>query len=300
MAPMDVAVTGSSGLIGPALADRLAGSGHRVLRVVRGTPSGSGQIGWDPEAGRIDAGGLEGLGAVVHLAGAPIARGRWTANSKRRILASRTIGTTLLAQTLAGLDRPPAALLSGSAIGYYGDRGDEELTEDSPPGSGFLAEVVRAWEGAAGAAIEAGIRTAFLRTGIVLAAHGGALRRTLPLFRLGLGGRLGSGRQWWSWISLPDEVGAIEHLLTADVAGPVNLTGPAPVTNRRFTDALGEVLHRPTVLPVPAFGPRLVLGRQLADEVVFWSQRVLPRRLETSGYAFRHPTVDVALRAVLA
>ena len=297
---MDVAITGSSGLIGSALAEHLEGAGHRVVRVVRGDGgAGSDRVRWDPSAGEIDAGGLEGLGAVVHLAGEPIGSGRWNTDRKRRILESRTRGTALLARTLAGLQQPPAVLLSGSAIGYYGDRRDEELVEDSGRGEGFLSDVAVAWEDAAKPALEAGIRTAFLRTGLVLAGKGGVLKPQLPLFKLGLGGRLGSGRQWQSWISLPDEIGAIDHLLTSDVSGPVNLTGPRPVRQADFAAALGEVLHRPTVVPVPAFGPRLLLGREMADELLFASQRALPARLEESGYAFRHQTLEAALRDVL-
>ena len=297
---MDVAITGSSGLIGSALAEHLRAGGHRVVRVVRGDgATGADEVRWDPSSGDIDAAGLEGLGAVVHLAGESIGGGRWNEKRKRRVLESRTRGTSLLAQTLAGLQRPPGVLLSGSAIGYYGDRGDEELTEESGRGDGFLSDVVVAWEDAATPATEAGIRTVFLRTGLVLAGHGGVLKPQLPLFKAGLGGRLGGGRQWQSWVSLPDEVGAIVHLLTSDVAGPVNLTGPRPVRQVDFAKTLGQVLRRPTFLPVPKFGPRLLLGREMADELLFASQRALPVRLEADGYRFQHVTLEAALRAVL-
>lgn len=297
---MDVAVTGSSGLIGSALVRSLEQDGHTVVPVVR-RPARPGEraVTWDVEAGTIDAAGLEGVDAVVHLAGEGIAEKRWSAEQKARILRSRTHGTVLLAGALAGLDDPPSVLLSGSAIGYYGDRGDEVLTEASDPGDIFLSEVCVAWEAAAEQAVDAGIRTAFLRTGIVLDRHGGALAKTLPLFKLGLGGRLGPGTQWWSWISLEDEVRAIRFLLEADVAGPVNLTGPAPVTNADFTKALGRVLGRPTALPVPRFGPKLLLGGELAEQLLFASQRVQPSVLEQAGFAFSHPDVESALRAVL-
>ena len=299
---MIVAVTGSSGLIGSALVARLRELGHEVRRVVRGgAQGGAGEtvVQWDPEAGTIDAAALEGVDGVVHLAGESIAGGRWSDDKRRRILESRTAGTTLVATTLAALDPKPSVLLSGSAIGFYGDRGDEELTEASSRGDGFLADVVVAWEASAAAAVEAGIRTAFLRSGIVLAGDGGALAPQLPLFKMGLGGKLGSGRQWQSWIALPDEVDAIVHLLTADVAGPVNLTAPAPVTNADFTDALGRALGRPTFLTIPRFGPRLALGRDLADELLFASQRVLPERLLASGYRFTHTDLQRAFLAVL-
>jgi uncharacterized protein (TIGR01777 family) len=295
---MDVLVTGSSGLIGTALVAALREAGHRPVRLVRGSASGD-TVTWDPAGGTIDGPSLEGLDAVVHLAGAGIGDHRWTDSYKAEIRDSRVRGTTLLAETLAGLSRPPAVLLSGSAIGVYGDRGDEELDETSPPGTGFLAEVCVAWEAAAQPAIDAGIRTSFLRTGIVLSPAGGALKKQLPLFKAFLGGRFGSGRQYQSWISIDDEVGAILHLLSADVPGPVNLTAPQPATNAEFTAALGAVLGRPTKVPVPAFGPRLLLGRELADNLLFSGQRVLPAKLEASGYVFHHPTLDGALRALL-
>lgn len=297
---MRVAVTGSSGLIGTALVASLRSDGHEVVRVVRSAAAGDGpNVRWDPEAGTIDAAGLEGVDAAVHLAGEGIADKRWTPEQKRRVLESRTRGTTLLASTLVGLSRRPDVLVSGSAIGFYGDRGDEVLTEQSGPGEGFLTEVCEAWEAAAGPAVDAGIRTAFARTGLVLDAKGGAMGKLLPLFKFGLGGRLGRGRQWWSWISIDDEVGAIRFLLEHDIAGPVNLTGPAPVTNAEFTKALGEVVHRPTVVPVPRFGPKLLLGGELAEQLLFSSQRVEPAVLTAAGYEFQHPDIASALRAVV-
>jgi uncharacterized protein (TIGR01777 family) len=236
---------------------------------------------------------------VVHLAGEGIGDRRWTAEHKQRVLESRTKGTALLVTALAALDAKPSVLVSGSAVGFYGDRGDEVLDETSAPGDLFLSEVCVAWEAAAAPALEAGIRVAFARTGIVLSPAGGALKPLLRLFKLGLGGRLGRGTQWMSWISIDDEVGALRYLLDHDVAGPVNLTAPAPVTNADFTRALGQALHRPTVVPVPRFGPRLLLGGELADELLFASQRATPRVLGDAGYTFRHPALADALAAVL-
>lgn len=297
---MRIAVTGSHGLIGTALVQALEAGGHQVTPVVRAGDSGGEGVRWDPMGGTIDAAGLDGHDAVVNLAGPGIGDHRWTDDYKRLVRDARVKGTDLLARTLASLDRPPAVLATGSAVGYYGDRGDEDLTETSGPGSGFLAELVRDWEAAAAPAAEAGIRVVHLRTGIVLSAGGGALKKMLLPFRLGVGGRLGSGRQWFSWISIDDQVGAILHALAGgDVRGPVNFTAPAPVTNAVLTKALGRALHRPTVVPVPRFALRALLGVQLADEMVLGGQRVLPAALETSGYQFRHPTLDEALAAVL-
>lgn len=295
---MDVAITGSHGLIGSALADSLRLDGHRVVRVVRGEASGPGEVSWDPEAGTIDAAALEGVDAVVHLAGAGIGDHRWTDEHKRRVKESRTKGTATLARALAAMDRKPAALLSGSAIGYYGSRGDEVLTEVSAPGNDFLAEVCVAWEAETAPAADAGIRVVHLRTGLVLDGKGGMMSKMLPLFKLGLGGRMGSGKQWWSWISIDDEVGAIRFLLERDVAGAVNLTTPEPVTNTQFTKALGRVLHRPTPLPVPMFGPALLLGREGAETMIDASQRVQPEKLLAEGYRFRYVHLEDALRAV--
>lgn len=297
---MDVVVTGSSGLIGTALVEGLTRAGHRPVRLVRRTPRpGADELHWDPDTGRIDAAALEGTGAVVHLAGVGIGDRRWNEAHKRAVLESRTKGTSLLASTLAGLTKPPQVLLSGSAVGFYGSRGSEVLTEDSPPGGGFLAGVVRQWEAAAQSAIDAGITTTFLRTGVVLARQGGALRKQLPLFKAGIGGRIGDGTQYLAWIALPDEVAAITFLLEHHLEGPVNLTAPNPVTNLTFTKALGRVLGRPTLLPVPAFGPKLVLGREMTEELLLVSQRALPSRLESAGFTFEHREIEPALQAVL-
>lgn len=295
---MDVAITGASGLIGSALSDTLRAAGHTVRAVSR-SAGGPGTVVWDPAAGTIDADGLAGVDAVVHLAGEGIADKRWSDAQKQRIRASRVDGTTLIARLVAELDPKPSVLLSGSAIGYYGDRGDEVLTESSPPGDGFLPEVVTAWEAATAAAAEAGVRVAHLRTGIVLSSDGGALAKQLPLFKVGLGGRLGSGQQWIPWISLEDEVGAIVHLLTADVEGPVNLTAPEPVTNATFTQTLADVLGRPAVLPIPRFGPELLLGKELAQDLLYSSARVVPSVLEGDGFRFAHRELEGALRSVL-
>lgn len=297
---MDVVITGSSGLIGSALVPSLTAAGHRPIRLVRRAPqAGADEIRWMPADGELDTESLEGVDAVVHLAGAGIGDKRWNDAYKRLLVESRTGPTELLASGLAGLTRPPSVLLSGSAIGFYGDRGDAVMTESSAVGSGFLTDLVKRWEAAATPAAEAGIRTAFLRTGIVLSGAGGVLGRLVTIFKFGLGGRLGSGEQYQSWISIDDVVGAIQHLLTADVAGPVNLTAPKPVTNKAFTEALGNALGRPTFLPVPKFGPKLLLGGEMAEELLFYSQRIVPAALESSGYSFVHPEIGAAFEAVL-
>lgn len=293
-----VAVTGASGLIGGALCAALRAEACEVRRLVRGAPASAGEVEWDPAAGRIDPDGLEGLDAVVHLAGENIAGGRWTPERRERILRSRVDGTALLARTLAALRRPPRVLLSGSAVGYYGDRGDEPLDETAPPGAGFLAEVCRAWEGAAEPARAAGIRVVHLRTGVVLSRRGGALPRMAAPFRRFVGGPIGGGRQWVSWIALDDEVGAIRHLMQAeDVAGPVNLVAPRPVPNAELARALGRALHRPAVVPTPAAALRLLFGEMAA--VLLDSTRAVPRALERSGYVFRHPELEPFLAAEL-
>jgi uncharacterized protein len=297
--PMDVIVSGSSGLIGTALRRSVADDGHRVIRLVRRPPRSADEIEWDPTGERLDPTDLEGADAVVNLAGAGIGDKRWTAARKRELVESRTLGTALLARSLAGLDRPPAVLVSGSAIGYYGDGGDDVLTEASPPGDIFLSTLCEAWEAAAAPATDAGIRTAFARTGLVLSGHGGALGKLLPLFRLGLGGRVGGGREWWSWISLTDEVRAIRHLIDHDVAGPVNLTAPGAARNADVTRALAQVLRRPALIPVPSFGPKVLLGSELADQLLFLSQRIEPAVLTASGFTFEHPDITTALRAEL-
>lgn len=289
---MRVLVSGSSGFIGNALLGALESAGHAPLRLVRGVATETDEIGWDISAGRLDPEDLRGVEAVVHLAGAGIGDHRWTDEYKREILESRTNGTGLLVRALAAMDEPPAVLVSGSAVGYYGDRGDEVLTEDSKRGIGFLAGVTKAWEAAAAPAAAAGIRTVLLRTGLVLAPQGGTLGQLLPLFRWGLGGPLGTGRQWWSWIALDDEVGAILHCLdTSSLRGPVNATAPHPVTNAEFTKTLGRALRRPAFLRTPSPALSAALGAERAHELVLSSQRALPRALEGSGFAFRYPTL---------
>jgi uncharacterized protein len=297
---VDVLVTGAHGLVGTRLVRALRADGHRIRRLVRGEPEGADDVRWDPAAGALDAASLAGVDAVVHLAGAGIGDRRWTEARKRLILDSRTQGTTLLASTIAALDPKPRVLVSASAVGYYGDRGDAVVTEESGPGDDFTANVCVQWEAACDPAREAGIRVVNNRTGIVLAAHGGVLRRLLLPFKLGIGGRLGSGEQYMSWISLADEVGAIVHLLGADaVSGPVNLTAPNPVTNREFTRALGEVLHRPTFLPTPLVPLKAVYGGELVQHLLLDGQRVEPAVLASIGYEFRHRELGDALRNVL-
>jgi len=296
---MLVAVTGSTGLIGSALVPSLVAEGHEVLRFTRSPSPGPGAARWDPAGGTIDSEALAKADAVAHLAGRSIAALRWTPKVRREILESRTRGTRLLAETMASLPDGPRVLVSASGINFYGDRGDEVLTETSPSGQGFLAEVCRQWEGAAGPARAAGIRTVHVRTGFVQTPRGGVLPRLLPLFRVGLGGRFGSGRQWWSWVTLDDLIGIYRHALTASTAdGPLNATAPNPATNAEFTATLAKVLGRPALVPVPSFGPRLLVG-QMADELLFDSARVHPAATEASGYSFQHPNLEAALRHVL-
>lgn len=292
---MKVLVTGASGFIGRALVARLEQEGHEAVPLARGV-SGSGSPSWDVGAGRIDEDALDGIEAVVHLAGESIG-GRWTAAKKQAILSSRTEGTDLIARAVA--NARPSVFVCGSAIGYYGSRGDEILTEESSRGTGFLADVVTAWEAAAAPAVDAGVRTVFARTSLVLEGSGGSFPRMLLPFKLGIGGPLGSGRQWWAWITLEDEVRAIMHCLTSELEGPVNLSAPNPVTNKEFGTALGKALKRPAVFPAPAFGLKLLLGGEFADEVLLASQRVVPAKLQASGFEFSHPQVDQALAAVL-
>lgn len=295
---MRVAITGSSGLIGTALSLHLEDHGHEVVAVVRRPPNDN-EIGWSVEENRIDENAFDGIDAVVHLAGAGIGDHRWTAGYKQELLNSRTVGTGLVADAVRNADRPPAVLVSGSAIGYYGASLTETFDETKDSGKGFLADLCVSWEAAAERARTEQTRLVFLRTGIVMSSDGGALKKQLPLFRLGLGGRMGDGSQWQSWISIQDVIGAITHLLTGYVSGPVNLTAPNAVTNDEFTRTLGRVLNRPTFLPVPAFGPKLLLGGELADNLLFRGQRVLPAVLERSGYEFVHPDLEPALRALL-
>ncbi|MDZ7732165.1 MAG: TIGR01777 family oxidoreductase [Acidimicrobiia bacterium] len=298
---MKIAVTGSHGLVGTALLRRLRADGHEVVRLVRYGSAGGEQAGirWDPSSGTIEAERLEGLDAVVHLAAKNIGDGRWTPARKEELVRSRVTGTGLLARTLAELDRPPPVLLSASAVGWYGDRGDQLVTEASGPGTGFFAELCRDWEDATAPASDAGIRVTHLRSGVVLSPEGGMLAKLLPFFRLGLGGRLGSGRQYLAWIFLDDEIAAIRFLLDHQLAGPVNLTSPEPVTNRVFTAALARVLRRPAIVPIPLFGPKLLYGSELVEETIVPSQRVVPERLLDAGFGFAHPDIEQALRSVL-
>ncbi|MDI3403126.1 TIGR01777 family oxidoreductase [Streptomyces cavernicola] len=293
-----IAIAGASGLIGSALARSLVADGHRVVRLVRSRAEFPDEVEWVPEYQYVDVAGLAGCDAVVNLAGAGIGDHRWTDAYKRELRDSRVLGTATLAAAVASLDTPPRVFLSGSAVGYYGDTGDRAVDESAPAGDGFLPSLCVEWEEAAGAAVEAGVRTVFARSGLVVSRRGGAWGRMFPLFKAGLGGRLGDGRQYWSFISRHDEVAALRHLLdTESLSGPVNLTAPHPVTNREVTAAMGRVLHRPTLFPAPEPALRLVLGEMAAD--VLGSQRVLPTRLSESGFRFAFPTIDDAVRAAL-
>jgi uncharacterized protein len=295
-----IAVTGATGFVGSALVPALRTAGHRVDRVSRRPSPGTTDIQWDPAGGRLDPRALDGVDAAVHLAGESIAALRWTPAVKERIRRSRVEGTRLLAETLGRLRRPPRVLVAVSGVGYYGNQGDAPLTEESPPGSGFLAEVCREWEAAADPARAAGIRVVHPRLGVVLAGQGGALPRVALPFRLGVGGVIGSGRQYWSWIALTDVVRTIELALAVEtLVGAVNAVAPTPVTNRELTRALGRALGRPTLVPFPAFAVRLLLG-EMGQALLLDSARVLPRRLERAGFRFRHPDLDGALRAALS
>lgn len=298
-APMKILITGATGLVGRELTSFLTTGGHEVSRLVRGKPSGTNDIRWDPAAQTIDASRLEGLDGVVHLAGENIAGARWTAAVKERLARSRLDGTRLLCETLAQLQRKPRVLVCASAIGYYGDRGDEVLTESSAAGTGFLPELCQQWEAACEPARQAGIRVVNLRIGVVLTPKGGALAKMLLPFRLGAGGVMGNGRQYWSWIAIDDVIGAIDHCLrNDDLAGPVNATAPQPTTNLEFTKTLGAVLHRPTLFPMPAFAVRAAFG-QMGQDLLLASARVEPRRLTETGYRFRCATLRDALQHLL-
>lgn len=296
---MKIVVSGSSGTVGSALIPELTRQGHTVTRLVRSQPKDpEAAIGWDPIGGTIDTAGLEGHDGVVHLAGENIA-GRWTAAKKAAIRNSRVRGTRLLAEALAGLQQPPKVLVCASALGYYGDRGDLVLREDTGSGTGFLAEVCREWEAAAQPAAEKGIRVVHLRIGIVLDPKGGALKEMLTPFKMGVGGRMGSGQQYWSWVAVDDVAGTILHALTSEsLSGPVNTASPNPVTNREFTKVFGRVLGRPTILPMPAFAARLALG-EMAEELLLASQRLDVSKLLASSYQFRYPELEGALRHLL-
>ncbi|MFF8400182.1 TIGR01777 family oxidoreductase [Streptomyces sp. NPDC014846] len=291
-----IAVAGASGLIGSALVRSLTADGHEVVRLVRRAPRGPEEVRWDPERGSVDAAGLIGCDAVVDLAGAGIGDRRWTPEYKRLIRDSRVLGTAALAEAVASLAEPPKVFVSGSAIGFYGDTGDRVVDESAPPGDGFLPSLCVEWEEAAAPAEEAGVRTVFVRTGLVVARGGGAWGRLFPLFKAGLGGRLGDGRQYWSYIALADEVAAIRHLIDGGtLSGPFNLTAPEPLTNREITEAMGRVLRRPALFPVPAPVLRAALGELAGD--VLGSQRVVPARLLESGFRFAFPGIDDAIRA---
>ncbi|HJU91361.1 MAG TPA: TIGR01777 family oxidoreductase [Pyrinomonadaceae bacterium] len=297
---MKILVSGSHGLVGKALLKSLTTDGHEVLRLVRHEPIvGDPEIWWDPSEGRIDAQRLEGHDVVVHLAGESIASGRWTREKKRSILESRVKGTLLLSESLARLSRPPSVFLSASAIGYYGDRDDELLTEESAPGNDFLAGVCKEWEGATAPVVEKGIRTVHTRFGIILDDEGGALAKMLTPFRMGIGGRVGSGKQWMSWIALEDVINGLKFLMReTSTRGPVNFVAPNPVTNAEFTKTLGRVLSKPTIFPIPEFGARLAFG-EMADALLLSSQRVEPSVLKNRGFEFRWSTLESALKSIL-
>lgn len=296
---MKVAITGASGLIGSALVPHLRNRGDEVLRLVRRSATAPDEVTWDPAAGTVDLAGLEGIDAVVHLAGAGVGDHRWTDSYKKTILDSRVDGTHTIVKAMTSLDKRPAALVAGSAIGWYGDTGDRAVDETAPAGTGFLADVVRAWEAAADPAREAGIRVTHARTGLVVAKEGGAWAKLFPIFKLGLGGKLGSGRQYWSWISLRDEISALTYLLdNAAMSGPVNLTGPSPATNTEVTKAMGAVLGRPTLFAVPAVALKTVLG-EFSTEILS-SARVIPEVLESSGFTWQDTNVESAIRAALS
>lgn len=293
-----IAIAGASGLIGSELARSLRADGHEVVRLVRHAPRSRDEVRWDPQRQRIDAAGLLGCAAVVNLAGAGVASRPWTEAYKKQIRDSRVLGTTTLAEAVASLDEPPRVFVNGSAIGFYGDTGSRAVDESAPPGDGFLSSVCVEWEEATAPAQEAGVRTVLPRTGLVVSRAGGAWAKLFPLFKAGLGGRLGDGRQYWSFIALHDEVAAIRHLMdTESVSGPVNLTAPDPLTNREITEAMGRVLHRPALLATPAPLMRLALGEMSGE--ILGSQRVLPTRLLESGFTFAFPSIDGTLRAAL-
>ena len=297
---MKILVTGSTGLVGSVLLPFLRSKGHEVFRLVRSQAKvGPAEIYWNPEQGIDDTSRLEGLDAVVHLAGENISEGRWTEEKKARIRDSRVIGTRVLSDALASLAQPPRILLSASAIGYYGDRGDEIMREESAPGSDFLAQVCREWEAATEPAAQKGIRVVHLRFGVIFTPKGGALSKILAPFKFGVGGKLGSGKQYMSWITLDDVVGVIDHALFNDqLRGSINVVAPNPVTNYEFTKTLGRVLSRPTIFPVPAFAARLAFG-EMADAALLASTRAEPARLKESGYVFQHPELESALRQML-
>ena len=294
---MKIAVTGASGLIGSALVPALEVAGHEVVRLVRRAAEGPGELAWDSAAGTLDAAGLVGVDGVVNLSGETIGR-RWTAARRRDILASRVDSTTFLAETLTALEPPPKVLVCAGGVGIYGDRRDEILTEESGLGTGFLAEVGIAWESAAEPARAAGIRVVNFRQGLVLSRQGGALARLLTPFKLGVGGRVGSGRQWWSWVAIDDLVGAYRFALEGVLEGPVNLVSPSPATNAQFVKALGRALGRPTVFPLPAVAVKTLFG-EMGDAALLQGQRALPARLLEAGFTFTYPELDAAFERAL-
>ncbi len=296
---MDILITGATGLIGSELDASLHQKSHRILHMVRKTPLSESRIFWDPDSGKLDREALEGIDAVVHLAGESITGGRWSPEKKRRILESRIRGTSLLSEALAGLASPPKVLISASAVGFYGDRGEESVDESSSPGTGFLPDVCREWEKATEPAGAKGIRVVNLRTGIVLSARGGALAQMLPVFRIGLGGKIGNGRQYMSWTALEDITGIIEYAIQNEsLQGPVNAVSPNPVPNREFAKTLGRVLLRPSLCALPGFAARLAFG-EMADALLLSSTRVEPSKLKDAGYSFRFTELEDALRHVL-
>jgi uncharacterized protein len=297
---MKIVVSGAHGLVGSALITALRRDGHELFSLVRSAPKSDSEIEWNPERGLASPNRLEGMDAVVHLAGESIAEGRWSEEKKRRILDSRVKGTTVLSEALAGLAHPPGALICASAIGYYGNRGDELLTEASPPGTDFLSKVCFEWERATQAAADKQIRVVKARFGIILSKDGGALAKMLTPFRMGVGGRVGDGKQWMSWIALDDVIEGLKFIITKDdFRGPVNFVAPSPVTNAEFTKSLGKALSRPTIFPIPAFAVRLAFG-EMADALLLSSARVKPAALEAKSFTFAYPELTGALKKVLA
>ena len=296
---MNILVSGSSGLVGSALIPELSSDGHSVIRLLRKTPESSRDVYWDPEGGALDKAHVEGLDAVIHLAGDSIAEGRWNAAKKISIRDSRVKPTRLLAETLAGLSKPPKVFIVASASGYYGDRGDEVLGEQSEPGAMFLSRICREWEEATNPASEAGIRVVNLRFGVILSTKGGGLAKMLLPFKMGVGGRIGSGNQYWSWIAIEDVVGVINHAIRTDaLQGPVNVSTPNPVSNKEFTKTLGKILKRPALFPMPTFAARAAFG-EMADELLLCSFRMEPAKLIATGYVFLFPDLESALRHLL-
>jgi uncharacterized protein len=297
---VQVVVTGSHGLIGSEVVAALEGRGHRPIRLVRSAPGrGEDGIYWNPATGAIDAPSLEGIDAAVHLAGKNVGRPWWTETHKAQVMDSRVRGTRLLSETLAGLNRPPAVLVSASAVGYYGDRGDEVVTESSPPGTGVLPDICREWEASIEPASRAGIRVAVTRMAIVLGGKGGAIAPLVLIFRLGLGGPIANGDQFWPWIAVDDVAGAIIYIIEGDASGPINFAAPHLVRNAEFVRTLAKVLRRPAIIPAPAFAIKLAVGPEMAEEMLLLSQRIEPRKLLATGYDFRYPELEGALRHVL-